>query len=111
KTVGKGLPLPGWVIVTNRRLLFTRFDERARTEIPLDEVRVTHDEDGWLTLAWMERGRHPHAVTIRFSPKTKLLTPLVERLHVPRIDDSGRATPGRPRGRRALAPRRRPGPD
>lgn len=91
---GQGLPKPGWVIVTNVRMLLATVTEPDWRELSFAEPRVTHIEDGWVTLAWHDRGRRPTSVTVGFGPRTKLLREIVLRIPGDRVMiDIGDATP------------------
>lgn len=96
RAAGQGLPEPGWMIVSTTRLLFATISDKSVTELLLTAPKVTHVEDGWVTLAWRENGRTSRAVTFGFGPKSTLISELLTRLPGEKVfTGAGAATPGR----------------
>lgn len=95
KTRGTGLPKPGWMLVTNQRVIYASLDHKRTTELHLRDARVTHLEDGWVTFAWRADKNTPKALTVGFKPKTKMLREIVSRIPGEKVyEDGGAATPG-----------------
>ncbi len=104
KTRGEGVPLPGWLVLTNRRLIYAALADKKRTAVDLAALRATHIEDGWMTLAWRDRRGGAQAISLGFKPRTKLLADVVSRISVDKVfHDAGAATPGRATRRDRLA--------
>jgi hypothetical protein len=63
---GSALPEFGLVIATNYRIRFATVDDPTAVDAPFDTVRLTHDEDGALTLVWSGHDGQRQAATIVF---------------------------------------------
>ena len=95
KSRGEGLPLPGWLILTNRRFIYASLADKRTNEVLLADMLLTHLEDGWATFAW-RTGKTATALSVGFMPKTKVLDATIERVRVEAVlDGAGGATPGR----------------
>jgi len=66
----KSLPEFGLVVVTTERLRIATADDECVTDVPLKEVRVTHDEDNVLTMTVRKSGGPTEPLTLVF-PKRR----------------------------------------
>jgi hypothetical protein len=97
---------PGWIILTNRRILFGWISAQRMSTAHLSAIKVTHVENGWVTVAWRETIGSAHALTIGFMPKTKLLADFIRLAPSETVfKDFGSATPGRANLRKQVASR------
>ena len=65
----KSLPEFGLVILTNERLRIAIADDEGITDVELDRIRLTHDEDNVLTMIVRSLGGSPDPLTLVFAKR------------------------------------------
>jgi hypothetical protein len=55
---------------------FAAVEDSEIEDAPLDTVRITHDEEGALTLAWRDHDDNHKAATILYASKAKFIKQL-----------------------------------
>jgi len=95
KAAGTALPLSGVLVLTNQRMRFAAVDDSAVVDVPVSAVRLTHVEEGAMTIVWPGTSGK-EAATITFdSPRNQVMKRV--RLQVLEGDKTVAAGPATPR--------------
>lgn len=91
----RSLPQFGLVVATTERLRIATADDEGVTDLPIDAVRLTHDEDNVLTMVVRKPGGPIEPLTLVFPTRR---SPVAQFLRETTLEDGpparGPATPG-----------------